>query len=236
MPSADRERDLAALHTAIDRIPSAPERWKSALAYLERLAPEGSVVPRLTAALGAWPERWMAASLLGETRHRDAWEPLIRLALDPASGDVGDWATSGLAKVGGDEGHAQLLAWLRAPQHPIVLERILDAIKSYGRFEGAVALRDAWARGAITHISAAVRIANMSVPGDVLASWWSDGDDSLRALTLTVLITMAAPSYRKAIPSALRDVVRAALDAPPRPLDRFDRIRLEEWLAGVDGR
>lgn len=236
MSTVDRARDLAALHAAIDRIPSAPERWKDALMYLERLTPEASVIPRLTAALGAWPERWMAASLLGEARHRDAWAPLIHLALDPASGDVGNWATSGLAKVGGDEGHAQLLAWLRAPQHPVVLERILDAIRAYSRVEGALALRDAWARGAVTHTSAAVRIAGMSVPGDVLASWWNDGDDALRALMLTVLITMAAPRYRKAIPSALRDVVRAALDAPPRPLDRFDRVRLEEWLAGVDGR
>lgn len=235
MLPADRAQTLAALHAAIDHIPSAPERWKNALACLERLAPEASVIPRLTAALYTWPDRWLAASLLGETRHRDAWEPLTRLALDPTSGHLGDWAPGGLAKVGGDEGHAQLLMWLRAPQHPIVLERLLDAIKCYGHVEGALALRDAWARGAVTHTSAAVRIANMSVPGETLASWWNDGDDALRTLTLTVLITMAAPSYRKAIPSALRDVVRAALDAPPRPLDRFDRIRLEEWLAGVPG-
>jgi hypothetical protein len=235
MPSADRARDLAALHAELDRVPLSGVHWKGAHLYLERLAPEPSVVPRLTAALDTWPERWMAASLLGATRHRDAWEPLTRLALDPTSGDDGNWATSGLAKVGGDDGHAQLLAWLLAPQHPIVLDRILDAIRAYGRPEGALALRDAWVRGAITHTAAAVRIAKMPVRSETLAAWWDDGDNDLRALTLTVLVTMAAPGVRRAIPLALRDVVRAALDAPPRPLDRFDRVRLEEWLAGIAG-
>lgn len=230
MNGNDRAERLRILAGMIERLPREPALWKDALAVLENLAPEGAVVSALTEGLRTWPEPWMAISLLGETRHPDAWEPLACAVRDPRSGYLGDRAAGALAKVGGDDSHATLVGWLWESHAPPVQNRVLDAIRAYGRPEGAVALRDAWAAGRISLTSAAVRLAAMPTSLELLAGWWGvDGD---RALAFEVLVVMASPLRRGPLSPELRTLVEAARSAPPRPLDRFDRARFDEWLAG----
>ncbi len=235
MNADERSAKLAALRESIRAIPSDESRWKDAVIQLESLAPEGSVVPDLITLFRVSPRdlRWTAISLLGDTRHRDAWPTLARLFFDPStSPDDRRWASRAVAKAGGDEGHAAILDWLRAPTHPEMLGAMLDALTSYGREEGALAIRATFEAGRISALVAAARIARMSIPTGTIAAWSLDDAPSVRELALEIAITRAAPtSERKPLPASLRAWAQSLLDEPQRPLSSFDRARLTDWIA-----
>lgn len=235
MNADERSAKLAALRESIRAITSDESRWKDAVIQLESLAPEGAVVPDLITLLRVSPPdlRWMAISLLGDTRHRDAWPTLARILFDATtSPEDRRWASRAVAKAGGDEGHATILNWLRAPPHPEMLDAMLDALTSYGREEGALAIRATYEAGRLSALGAAARIARMSIPTETIAAWSRDDAASVRELALEIAITRAAPTpERKPLPASLRAWAQSLLDAPPRPLSRFDHARLTDWLA-----
>lgn len=224
-------------HLRTMRESDSPEvYWKDALAYVEGIAPEGSIVPDIAAMLKRFRsyEQFFAVTLLGATRHWDAWPVLERLVLDPES-NAGANAASELARVGGDAGYVRLLALAVERRDPLVRDRLVSALREYDRPEGAIAIRGLHLNGDLTALDAAVRVAHMKVPLEAIAAW-SGEDSRARVFALEVLISRAAPTWRAEHPAALSPSMRAwilrTIEAPPRPLEGFERRRLQAWLDG----
>lgn len=233
-PTPSRAERIAILRDHFARTPTDPSRWKDAVALLEQMAPEGAVVPDLIALYGLLDlhDRFMAVSLLGETRHPDAWPRLSRMLYHPGCDpSLGGWVSRAVAMTGGDAGHASLLQRLREPTDPAVLPRVLDAIRSFDRAEGALALRGAFDRGTVSLVDAAVRIAPMSLPLSTIVAWWDEATPGGRALALEIAITRAGPIVHRPLPAACHGWVTAMLATPPREISRLDRARLERWIA-----